>query len=170
MSDKTLTHIIRLIFVLNALFFIWAILWKCGVPYIGDGTQRIINLAPFRGNTGWEMQFNVLLFVPLGFLFSSLATKKLPWRFLGVLFASAILEIAQYILAVGRSDITDILLNTLGGIIGISAFYLLTKLFGKHSRKAVMFACLLIAAFEIYVSVSLILFGVVHLGFMMLRM
>jgi glycopeptide antibiotics resistance protein len=116
------------------------------------------------------MQFNLLLFVPFGFLFSSLAAKKLLRRFFAVISASAFLEIAQYILAVGRSDITDILLNALGGVIGIAAYYMLTKLFGKHSRKAALIACASIAVFEIYVSVSFILSGAVQLGFMMLKM
>lgn len=68
MNEKTDYRIMHLLFVLNAAFLAWAILWKCGVPFIGDGTQRIINLVPFHGNTRWEMQFNVLLFVPFGFL------------------------------------------------------------------------------------------------------
>jgi len=169
MNDKTYSRVIRLIFVLNAIFLIWAILWKCGIPFIGDGTGRVINLIPFRGNTGWEMQFNILLFVPFGFLLSSTMRNKLPRQIFVVVSTSVLMEIAQYILAVGLSDITDILLNTLGGVIGIGAYCLLAKLFGKHSRIAVMVASAMIAAFEIYVSVSFILFGAVRLGFMTFR-
>ena len=169
MDDKTYSRIISLIFVLNAVFLTWAILWKCGIPFIGDSTQRTINLVPFHGNTQWEMQFNILLFVPFGFLLSAVMTKRFPWRFLAVACASAFMEIAQYVLAVGRSDITDILLNTLGGFIGIGAFYLLARFFGKYSRIAVMVACVLIAAFELYVSVSFVLFGAVRFGFITFR-
>ena len=169
MNDKNHARIIRIIFVLNAAFLIWAILWKCSVPFIGDGTQRAINLVPFHGNTGWEMQFNVLLFVPFGFLLSAVMTKKIPLQFVAVISISVLLEVVQYILAVGRSDVTDILLNTLGGVIGTGAYYLLVRLFGKYSHTAVIVACVLIAAFELYVSVSFILFGVVRLGSVMFR-
>lgn len=169
MNDKTYSRIIVLFFVLNATFLIWAILWKCGLPFVGDGTQRVINLTPFSGNTGWEMQFNVLLFVPFGFLLSAIMIKKLPLQILAVVSTSILLEIAQYILAVGRSDITDILLNTLGGAIGIVAYYLLAKLFGKYSSIAVMVACVSVAVFELYVSASFILFGVVRFGSVMFK-
>ena len=69
----------------------------------------------------------------------------------------------------GRSDITDIPLNSLGGIIGIGAYYLLARLSSKYLRIAVMVACVLIAAFELYASVSFVLFGAVWLGFMMVK-
>lgn len=170
MSDKTYARIACLLFALNAFFLTWAILWKCGIPFFGDNTQRIINLLPFHGNTMWEMQLNVLLFLPFGFLLSVALKKRFPLLCLAVLSTSAFMEIAQYVLAVGRSDITDILLNTLGGLIGIGVYYLLTKLFGRYARVAVMAACVLILLLEVYVSASFILFGAVRLGFMMFRL
>ena len=169
MSDKSYCRIIRTVFVLNCAFLVWAILWKCGVPFIGDGTERAISFTPFRGNTSWEMQFNILLFVPFGFLLSALKKRWLPRQIFAVISTSVFLEVAQYVLAVGRSDSTDILLNTLGGVIGIGIYFLLAKFFGKHSCAAVATSCVLIAAFEVYVSVSFILFGAVHLGFMMFK-
>lgn len=169
MKDKAYNRVIRLIFILNAAFLIWAILWKCGVPFVGDGSQRVIQLIPFHGNTGWEMQFNVLLFVPFGFLLSAIMTKEYLRQVLAVVSASLLMEIVQYALAVGRSDITDILLNTLGGAIGIGAYYLVAKLFGKHRHIVTVAAGVLIAALEVYMSVSFILFGAVWFGFMMFK-
>ena len=170
MKNKGLSRIFILLFVLNAIFLAWAILWKCGIPFIGDGTQRVVNIIPFNGNTRWEMQFNVLLFIPYGFLLSMLIAGRFPLQLFIVASTSAFLEIAQYVLAVGRSDVTDLLLNIAGGIVGIGAYYLLTKILGKHSQIAAVIAGVLIIAFELYVSVSLLLFGVVRLGFMMFRM
>ncbi|MDL2259139.1 VanZ family protein, partial [Eubacteriales bacterium OttesenSCG-928-K08] len=146
------------------------ILWKCGMPFVGDGSQRVIQLIPFRGNTGWEMQFNVLLFVPFGFLLSALMQKDFPRQLLAVVSVSLLMEIAQYAFAVGRSDITDILLNTLGGIIGIGVYYLTAKLFSKHRRILIVIASVFIAVLEVYMSVSFILFGAVWLGFMMFKL
>lgn len=170
MNNKTYARIMYICFALNAVFLTWAILWKCGVPSVGDSTQRMINLVPFNGNTQWEMQFNIMLFVPFGFLLSVVMTKKFPWRFLAVVSASVLMEVIQYVLAVGRSDITDILLNTLGGVIGIGAYYLIAKLLGKYSHIAVMSAYAFIIVFEGYVSVSFILFGVVRFGGIMFRL
>lgn len=170
MTDKTYSRTIRLVFVLNAVFLIWAILWKCGVPFVGDSTQRSINIMPFNGNTMWEMQFNVFLFIPYGFLLSALVTKRVLWQILIVASTSAFMEIMQYALAVGRSDITDMLLNTVGGIIGTVAYYLITMLFSKHRRIVIVAACALIAVLELYLSVSFILYGAVWLGFMVFKL
>lgn len=38
-------------------------------------------------------------------------------------------EILQYIFAIGATDITDLIGNTLGGMIGIGIFYMCYKLF-----------------------------------------
>ncbi len=44
MNDKSCSRITHLVFVLNAIFHVWAILWKCGVPFVGDGSERTIKL------------------------------------------------------------------------------------------------------------------------------
>jgi glycopeptide antibiotics resistance protein len=50
-----------------AVFLAWAILWKCGAPFAGDGSERAVNLLPFNGNTRWELVFNIAVFMPFGF-------------------------------------------------------------------------------------------------------
>lgn len=42
---------------------------------------------------------------------------------------SLIFELTQFILALGACDITDLINNTIGGIIGISIYFMLTKIF-----------------------------------------
>jgi glycopeptide antibiotics resistance protein len=151
------------------LFLIWAILWKCRMPYIG-GEDRIINLMPFRGNAGYEKFFNLFIFAPLGFYLSASMRKQGVFGRIATLLAvSLTFEILQFALSIGRSDITDLLLNTLGGVIGICGFIAAAKLFGKHAGKAVTALCAAITAFILYCSVSLIAYGYVHLGYMMLR-
>lgn len=170
-SKKKYDRAMRILFVSNAAFLVWAILWKCGVPAVGTVPQRTINLIPFRGNTNWEMQFNVLLFLPFGlFLAAVMPTKKTILSICSVVLTSLSFEVIQYALAVGHSDVTDTLLNAFGGIIGIVAYLLLSKLFRKHARKALMTACMLIVAFEVYLSVSFLLIGYVRLGHVMFRM
>ena len=42
---------------------------------------------------------------------------------------SLILEISQYILAVGRTDVTDLITNTCGGMAGVGLYWLSVKVF-----------------------------------------
>ena len=44
-------------------------------------------------------------------------------------FISLTVEIAQFILAVGATDITDLIGNTMGGIIGVGIFHLFNMIF-----------------------------------------
>ena len=46
-------------------------------------------------------------------------------------------EIVQDILAIGRSDITDLIGNTLGGIIGIGLFVVIKKILDKNTVKII---------------------------------
>jgi glycopeptide antibiotics resistance protein len=164
----------RLIFGMGIaflFFLIWAILWKCGVPFIGDGTERTVNLLPFRGNSTWELQFNIAIFVPFGFyLAAAKPNLSLLKKILITLLTSFAFEVVQFALAIGRSDVTDLLMNTLGGIIGIAGFYLLARLFGKNERKATLVICVLLTLIELYMTVSFILWGQLNLGFMKIRL
>ncbi len=45
-------------------------------------------------------------------------------------FISSGIEVLQFVLAIGATDITDLIGNTLGGIVGIGVFYL----YGMHLR------------------------------------
>ena len=85
----------------------------------------------FSGNEeyGYSMLFNVLLFIPLGFSLSEyLSSRPIrpgAWQTLKsvALFAFAFslcCECLQYVLRVGISELTDILLNTLGALAGAS--------------------------------------------------
>ncbi|MDR0840862.1 MAG: VanZ family protein [Christensenellaceae bacterium] len=166
--------ITRLIFGMGIgylLFLIWAILWKCGLPFWGDGTLRALNLLPLNGNARWELQFNIAVFVPLGFYISAIKPNwPLLKRVLAALLTSFLLEAVQFALAIGRSDITDLLMNTLGGIVGITAFCALAKLLGKHARKAIFVVCVLLTLLTLYMTVSFIRFGQLNIGFMIIKM
>ncbi|WP_052298614.1 VanZ family protein [Syntrophobotulus glycolicus] len=151
------------------LFLIWAVLWKCGVPFVGGG-ERVFNILPFNNNTRWEMQFNIAVFAPFGFyVAASLRKLSLPKLVLIIPLASLALEVVQFVLAVGRSDVTDLLMNTLGGIIGILAFLVLTRIFRKREQIVTLVVCALMTLFEVYMAVSFIFWGQLNLGFMIIR-
>jgi glycopeptide antibiotics resistance protein len=93
------------------------------------------------------------------------------WQKSVITFAISLsLEIAQYAMAVGKSDITDLLTNTLGGIAGIAAHCLLTWLSGKSGRKATLIVCILLTLLVLYMAVSFIAFGVLNIGYMIIRL
>lgn len=74
-----------------------------------------------NGEVIWlEPIFNLLVFVP----FSILLTRLKPdWSSFKVIGAGCLLsltyEALQYILAIGVSDITDVLMNSLGVLLGL---------------------------------------------------
>lgn len=77
-----------------------------------------------------EIIYNVFVFIPMGIYINLFKPK---WSFIQkatlCLGISLLFEILQFVLAIGASDITDIIGNTLGGIIGIGIYGLLEKIF-----------------------------------------
>ena len=56
-------------------------------------------------------------------------------KVLPVFCVSLLYETLQYIFAIGASDITDLIGNTLGGIIGISIFSMFSAFLGAKAVK-----------------------------------
>ncbi|MDX1807277.1 MAG: VanZ family protein, partial [Paenisporosarcina sp.] len=78
---------------------------------------------------------NVIGFIPFGFLLPLLLNKFHSFKKIGLatFCLSLIFELLQLIFRIGSFDVDDLILNTLGGMIG----YLPIKLFGmyiKHRR------------------------------------
>lgn len=74
--------------------------------------------------------FNIILFIPLGFFLSWGSYPKIKDSLIIGVFVSTLVELLQYTLPLGRSsDIDDIILNTLGVIVGIYLFRLIKKMF-----------------------------------------
>ncbi len=94
----------------------------------------------FRHQLGFRTVFlnlfgNVLGFVPFGFivpyLFSS-ARNVFVVVFMTACL-SAVMEMLQYLLKVGSLDVDDILLNTIGGLVGC-LFYYITRIIYKKRK------------------------------------
>jgi glycopeptide antibiotics resistance protein len=146
------------LFVLYLLGLIWLILFKLqfSVPVMEQG--RITNLIPFRWANASEIKNNVLAFVPFG-IYSSILKRN--WSFAKKLLATVAVtltfEIIQFAFAIGRTDITDVLSNTLGGIIGIGLYTLLLKFLKGKANNVVNILALVFILFVIFWSVSLLL-------------
>ena len=119
------------VLVLYLLTLLWLILFKLAydIPSVLANYQtRSLNLIPFVtfGQTGLsETVSNFLIFIPFGLLLSLNFKTVAWWRLiLTVLLFSLAVETLQYVLAIGTTDATDVVTNTLGGSAGLVLYRL----------------------------------------------
>ncbi len=136
------------LFVIYVVVLVGTVLFKFPFSYQVAGTGRVVNLVPLKGSFTehgtlrvGEVVANVLIFVPLGIY---IAMLKGRWSFVGrilpVIGTSVTFETLQYIFAIGVTDITDVLTNTLGGATGIGIHTALTKLLRRRTNGVVNIA------------------------------
>lgn len=117
----------KVLFVVYLILLAWIILMKTEFSFDQISRMRSTNFVPFEGTAVYnnqlhfqEIYLNVLIFVPFGIYLSVL---KPNWSFARKVFlmflVSLSFESLQYIFAIGVTDITDLLGNTLGGVIGV---------------------------------------------------
>ena len=134
-----------MLFAIYMLALTWLILLKLqfSIPVMEEG--RIINLIPLQGSFGdngvirfSEIRVNILAFIPLGIYICML---KAPWpfvkKFLSIVSLTFAYETIQFVFAIGRADITDVLSNALGGIIGIGMYTVLSKVLKGRTNKVI---------------------------------
>lgn len=131
--------------IIYLLALTWLILFKLqfSIPVMKEG--RVINLIPLLGSFDdngvirfAEVRVNILAFIPLGIYIGML---KASWSFMkkvvAIVILTLIFEITQFIFVIGRADITDVLSNALGGIIGIGIYALLSKVLKGKANKVI---------------------------------
>lgn len=133
------------LFAAYLLILLWLVLFKFSYdPFsvIRDFQTRSLNLIPFAYARNSEMIANLVAFSPFGMMLG-VNFKQVDWRYkIAVIFAfSVAVEIIQYCLAIGATDITDIIMNTLGGTLGL-AFYLAAS---RQTNDRFLDRCILIA-------------------------
>ena len=104
--------------------------------------QEIERFIIYRDQmSGWSVFLNlygnIIAFVPFGMLLRWARNKKTTfWQavLFSFLFTLAI-EVSQYITKLGVFDIDDIIMNTLGGIIGYCIYYVTAKLVRRYHAK-----------------------------------
>lgn len=73
-----------------------------------------------RGLAFSNLLGNIVIFIPLGVYVTLLHKRKEIWRnTLMIAAVSAVVEILQFAFLFGIGDIDDVILNTLGGLIGV---------------------------------------------------
>ncbi|WP_426515607.1 VanZ family protein [Diaminobutyricibacter sp. McL0618] len=161
------TVVIWVAFVLYLVFLLKLLLFSRAL-----GSERSLNLIPFATISNYlfsdsagvkrvaigNILGNVVAFVPLGAFLPLLRRRIGMWsNLLIVVCASVSVELVQGIFGVGASDIDDVILNTLGGLVGILFFTLLRVLLRRWSRLIIVMAVLSLLAVPI---LSYLLFAI----------
>lgn len=157
-----------ILFAIYLVLLTWLILFKMqtDLNMALSINSRSINWVPFAGAVIVngriylsEIFWNIACFAPVGIYLSILADRwTLPQKVALIAALSFCYELLQYLFAIGASDITDLLMNTLGGLLGIDAFALLRKAAGNRAVLLINFlaaactACLIALACILYVS------------------
>lgn len=120
----------KIVFVAYLFALLWLLLFKTSTDFatvLADSHIRSLNFTLFTGHKS-EIIENLVVFTPFGLLLSANFKKIVFWQKLIVIFVfSLIIEATQYLLAIGISDITDLLTNTLGGLCGLLIYQALEK-------------------------------------------
>ncbi|MFE6254715.1 VanZ family protein [Agromyces sp. NPDC057865] len=135
-------------FAVYLVLLVWIVLWKVELPWLGEESRRVIKLVPFVAGPGTgasrplEVVANVLLFVPFGVYVGLLAPAWSRWRAAVVFAASSVaLEVAQYVLAVGSSDVSDVIANTVGGLAGFGLLAAVRRRLRARTAAVMTRAC-----------------------------
>lgn len=147
MESKKITTCLLIVYLLALA---WIILFKMEFSFENLPHIRNINLIPFGDSAITngtidldEIIWNLLAFIPFGIFTGMLSDgKSLVMAVVPVFLTSLAFEVIQFIFSIGASDITDILMNTAGGVAGTGCFVLLSKVLKSRANKIVNIICL----------------------------
>jgi glycopeptide antibiotics resistance protein len=143
----------RGLLALYLVILIWLVLFKLqyNVLSVFNYHHRSLNLIPFAGpskvnGSFGEMIDNVIIFIPLGLLLN-VNFKKVGFlpKFAFILVLSLTFEFIQFIFAIGATDITDVITNTVGGFLGLKLYSLSNKyITNKKLDRVIIFVGILL--------------------------
>jgi glycopeptide antibiotics resistance protein len=124
----------RGLLALYLAILIWIVLFKLkfNIWSVLNYHHRSLNLIPFAApsivngsiNFG-EMIYNCIFFIPFGLLLN-VNFKKIRFlpKFAFIMVFSLTAELIQFIFAIGATDITDVITNSVGGFLGLKLYNL----------------------------------------------
>ncbi|MFC3748589.1 VanZ family protein [Paenibacillus sp. GCM10012306] len=151
--NSTVKVVFYLLFAGYAVIAVNLILFKT-IPITAifsyPGLLRSVNLMPFYTIISYfsddsvglkrlleNILGNIALFIPLGVFVSHMGVMRSSRYKFGIILTTTVsFEIIQYILALGSSDIDDVLLNLIGGMLGIAVYKSLER--RTTSREQIM--------------------------------
>lgn len=117
----------------------WIIVFKFGAAVTEPVMYRTrsLNLIPFT-NTGGigDIMDNLLLFVPFGLFLRMKNKEHFLINALIMLGTSVIFEAVQYAIAIGVCDVTDVITNTAGGLVGYGVTCLIYRIFKNEDKTS----------------------------------
>ncbi len=144
---KTLS---RSLLALYLVTLMWLVLFKFkfNISSVLDHHHRSLNLIPFaapsivHGEINFsEMIFNCIFFIPFGLLLNvNFKTVGFLAKLLFVMVFSVTAELIQYIFAIGATDITDVITNTVGGFIGLKLYDISNRYINTEKLDRVIIA------------------------------
>lgn len=146
-SRKRARTVGKILFVLYVVFIVWFLIFSDWYGRAGELNEYHYNLELFkeikrfwnyREQLGYFVMLenllgNVIIFVPFGF-FLPMASRY--QSFFSTLYASfgfsLCVEVFQFVTRVGSFDVDDLLLNTIGGVMG-HIIYLICESVGRKN-------------------------------------
>lgn len=146
MENKKINYkLIWSLFYIYIIILLWIVVFKFNEEWIPENSaylrslpikERIMSFYPFQifieEGLYFELDYfmNIIIYIPLGVLLSFLINIKYKKEFIILisLFSSIIFEIIQLLTGWGGFDTTDMLCNTLGGIIGLLLMIPISKI------------------------------------------
>lgn len=130
------------LFIIYFLVLTWMVLFKMSFSFQNLDRLRSINLIPYHASViangridMKEIIYNIIGFIPFGVYICMIKDNwSILKKIISIAGVSLSYEVLQYVFAVGGSDITDLIGNTLGGIIGIAIYFLISKLFKSNQK------------------------------------
>jgi glycopeptide antibiotics resistance protein len=130
-------NLMKVVFVIYLLVLIKLTIFR---PY--HFTSASINLVPFKTILMYlkgllplniavrNLAGNILVFLPMGMLLPAITNKLRSYKKIAIcsVLLSLSIELTQLLLKVGSFDIDDLILNTLGGILGYTLVMIAVKL------------------------------------------
>lgn len=109
--------------------------WQRVINVQGTIFDPNINLIPFIGGVGISDYLNIVMFIPLGIILPLMWTRyddfKQTVRY--GFYVSLLIEISQLFVRSRATDVNDLIMNTLGAMIG----WLIYKLFSRLILKQI---------------------------------
>ncbi len=149
----------KIIFAYYLLFLFWGILFKFDITHTINTAHlfpsRSLNVSPFDASGGrLEILFNILIFIPFGFFMGRFSERSFLGKWGTIFLVSLFVEILQYIFGIGATDITDIITNTSGGLMGL----LLYHAFQKNEKRRQDVVSLFFGGFLLFFTFILLLY------------
>ncbi len=116
---------------------------QAGYAYNLEPFKEIRRFYIYREQLGWKAVIlnlggNVVGFMPFGFILPIVSRRGRVWynAFLLGFFLSLCIEATQLVFKVGSFDVDDLLLNTIGGILGFLTYRTVQEIRIRRRRRA----------------------------------